>query len=74
MIVNAYVTQFEDLPGGDRLAMTVLDLRQAKKYGQRLESLAKAIHTEIGDELQHRHHGGAARYLHGRRRGRCEAA
>ena len=48
MIVNAYVTQFDDLPGGDRLAMTVLDLRQAKKCAQRLESLAKAIHKEIG--------------------------
>ena len=49
MIVNAYVTQFDDLPGGDRLAMTVLDLRQAKKCGRRLESLATAIHNEIND-------------------------
>ena len=31
MIVNAYVTQFDDLPGGDRLAMTVLDLRHAEE-------------------------------------------
>ena len=46
-IVDAYVTQFDDLPGGDRLAMTVLDLQQADKCGQRLESLAKTIHAEI---------------------------
>ena len=49
MIVNAYVTQFDDLPGGDRLAMTVLDLKQAKECGRRLESLATAIHNEIND-------------------------
>ncbi len=47
MIVNAYVTQFDDLPGGDRLAMTVLDLQQAERCGQRLEILARAIHDEI---------------------------
>ena len=46
-IVNAYVTQFDDLPGGDRLAMTVLDLAQAEKCGQRLGTLATAIHAEI---------------------------
>ena len=74
MIVNAYVTQFDDLPGGDRLAMTVLDLRHAEKCGQRLESLATAIHNEISNELQHRHHGGAAGHLHGRRGWRREAA
>jgi hypothetical protein len=48
MIVDAYVTQFDDLPGGDRLAMTVLDLQHAKKCGERLETLATAIHKEIG--------------------------
>ncbi len=49
MIVNAYVTQFDDLPGGDRLAMTVLDLQHAAECGRRLESLATAIHNEIGN-------------------------
>jgi Clostripain family len=49
MIVNAYVTQFDDLPGGDRLAMTVLDLQHAEKCGRRLESLATAIHDEVGN-------------------------
>jgi hypothetical protein len=48
-IVDAYVTQFDDLPGGDRLAMTVLDLQHADKCGRRLESLATAIHDEISD-------------------------
>jgi hypothetical protein len=47
LIVNAYVTQFDDLPGGDRLAMTVLDLQHAGKCGQRLKSLATAIYDEI---------------------------
>jgi hypothetical protein len=47
IIVNAYVTQFDDLPGGDRLAMTVLDLQHAEKCGRRLEKLATAIHDEI---------------------------
>jgi Clostripain family len=46
-IVDAYATQFDDLPGGDRLAMTVLDLQHAEKCGQRLEKLATAIHHEI---------------------------
>ena len=72
-IVNAYVTQFDDLPGGDRLAMTVLDLRQQRNA--RSDSRAwRRPSTRRWHELQHRHHGGAARYLHGRRRGRCEAA
>jgi hypothetical protein len=48
-IVNAYVTQFDDLPGGDRLAMTVLELQHAEKCGQRLNTLATAIHDEIID-------------------------
>jgi hypothetical protein len=47
VIVDAYTTQFDDLPGGDRLAMTVLDLNQADKCGRRLETLATAIHEEI---------------------------
>ncbi len=46
-IVDAYVTQFDDLPGGDRLAMTVLDLQHAEKCGQCLGKLATAIHDEI---------------------------
>jgi hypothetical protein len=46
-IVDAYATQFDDLPGGDRLAMTVLDLQHAQECGQRLEKLATAIHGEI---------------------------
>jgi hypothetical protein len=47
IIVDAYVTQFDDLPGGDRLAMTVLDLQHAEKCGLRLNALAAAIHDEI---------------------------
>ena len=47
IIVNAYVTQFDDLPGGDKLAMTVLDLQQADKCGRRLNRLATVIHDEI---------------------------
>jgi hypothetical protein len=49
MIVDAYVTQFEDLPGGDRLAMTMLNLKHAKECGRRLEVLATAIHNEISN-------------------------
>jgi len=52
-IVNAYVTQFDDLPGGDRLAMTVLDLQHAEKRGRRLESLAMAIHDESSQATRH---------------------
>jgi len=50
-IVNAFVTQFDDLPGGDRLAMTVLDLQHAEKCGRRLEKLATAIHDEISKDF-----------------------
>ena len=47
LIVDAYVTQFDDLPGGDRLAMTVLNLTHAAKCGGLLEKLASTIHERI---------------------------
>jgi hypothetical protein len=47
LVVDAYVTQFDDLPGGDRLAMTVLNLVAARGLDKALEELAQAIDAEI---------------------------
>ena len=47
LIIDAYVTQFDDLPGGDRLAMTLLDLAQAKGLDAAVEKLAKKINETI---------------------------
>jgi hypothetical protein len=48
LVVDAYVTQFDDLPGGDRLAMTVLNLPAAERLKQPLDDLAREIDTAIG--------------------------
>src|SRR5262249_26003420 len=48
LIVDAYVHQFDDLPGGDRLAMTVLDLEHARGLAERVDAVATAITSEIG--------------------------
>jgi hypothetical protein len=47
VIVDAYVTQFDDLPGGDQLAMTMLNLTHAGICGEHLRTLASKIHDEI---------------------------
>src|SRR5688572_13574846 len=47
LIVDAYVTQFDDLPGGDRLAMTRLNLAAANGLETALEKLAQAIDKTI---------------------------
>ena len=49
MIVDAYVTQFDDLPGGDRLAMTMLNLKHARDCGEYLRTLSSRIYDEISD-------------------------
>jgi hypothetical protein len=51
MIVDAYVTQFDDLPGGDRLAMTMLNLAHARTCGEHLRTLASTIHAEISRDF-----------------------
>lgn len=47
LIVDTYVTQFDDLPGGERLAMTMLNLAHAGVCGQELRTLASSIHDQI---------------------------
>ena len=51
LIVDAYVTQFDDLPGGDRLAMTTLNLAYAGVCGEHLRTLASKIHGQISGGL-----------------------
>jgi cysteine peptidase C11 family protein len=50
LIADAYVGQFNDLPGADKLAMTVLNLAAAEKMKTQLERLAVAIQEEIAGE------------------------
>jgi len=47
LVVDAYVNQFNDLPGGDRLAMSVLNLPGAENLDKALEALAQEIDAEI---------------------------
>ena len=47
LIIDAYVTQFDDLPGGERLAMTQLNLAAGEGLDKALESLGKAIDSAI---------------------------
>jgi hypothetical protein len=46
-IVDAYVSQFDDLPGGSRLEMSAFNLKHAAGLKTHVESLATAIDTDI---------------------------
>ena len=47
LIVGAYVRQFDDLPNGDKLAMTALNLERAKNLNTLVSQLAAAITKSI---------------------------
>jgi hypothetical protein len=47
LIIDAYVHQFDDLPGCDRLEMAAFNLSKAASLKEQVESLAKAIDTDI---------------------------
>jgi Clostripain family len=46
-IVDAYVSQFDDLPDGSRLEMSAFNLAHAGKLNTEVEALAKAIDSDI---------------------------
>ncbi len=47
LIIDAYVSQFDDLPGGSRLEMAAFNLKHAPALKLHVESLASAIDTDI---------------------------
>ncbi len=49
-IVDAYVSQFDDLPDGGRLEMSAFNLKYATDLNTLVEGLAKAIDTDIRAE------------------------
>lgn len=50
LIIDTYVNQFNGLPTDDRLAMTLLNLKEASGLAQYVDGLAGAIHDSIAGE------------------------